>query len=67
MIHAHRPLVYFDDGFYVFTDRNEPHFQYDFEVDDVMDKSFWINHMSDKNWVTPEHIAEFKRLVETYA
>ena len=56
------PLVYLEDGFFVFTDPNHPGFTYDFKIYPTSSVDKWIAHLSDKTWVTPEHIRQFKEL-----
>lgn len=56
-----RPLVEFDDGFYVFRDPSHPGFTYDFMVRG--DALHWVAHMAQKRWVTTEHLEQFARLV----
>ena len=56
------PLVYLEDGFFVFTDPSHPGFTYEFRIYPTSSVEKWVTHLSDKSWVTPEHINQFKAL-----
>ena len=57
-------LVYMEDGYFVFTDPGHPGFTYDFKIFGTESPESWVRHMSDKTWVTPEHIQQFRALAK---
>lgn len=57
------PLVWMEDGYFVFRDPKHPGFTYDFLVTDAADAMGWVAHMAEKNWVTTDHLEQFARLV----
>lgn len=57
------PLVWMEDGYFVFRDPKHPGFTYDFMVTDASDALGWVAHMAEKNWVTTEHLEQFARRV----
>lgn len=53
------PLVWVEDGVFIFRDERLPGFRYDFDCQDAGDAIRWAAHLSMKSWVTKEHLFQF--------
>lgn len=58
-----KPLVTRSGNEYTFHDRESPSFDYEFDCESYESGLDWIRHMSEKNWVTTEHIHDFSSLL----
>lgn len=56
------PLVWIEDGFFIVRDERTPGMRYDFRCKGAGEALAWVEHLSEKSWITTEHLQQFASL-----